>query len=92
MFGLAEGGRLLMYVGTDARQSVLAALAALGINYEPESGDTEFCIAAANHFLRTVMLRAGAAPKSFNDHDAFVGGLFGFAFANLLTGIVGGQF
>jgi hypothetical protein len=76
----------------DRKVRVAAALAPLGINSDAELDDNRFCIDAATGLAQIVMERAGARPSSFDDMDAFIGGLFAFVFSDLLTQKLGGDF
>ena len=67
-------------------------VAALGFVPPAANDDTKFCSDAAILFIRAVMDRVGAKPRSYEDMDAFIGGLFAFAFADCLTRRIGGNF
>ena len=79
--------------GETPKEKAAAALASLGIGLDAnEDDDNQFCIKATMGLTRLVMERAGAKPRSFDDTDAFIGGLFAFTIADVVTQRLGGTF
>jgi hypothetical protein len=77
---------------TTPKETLAATLAQFGINADPKEDDDAFCVAATTGLTRLIMTKAGAKPKSLADNDAFLGGLFAFTLADLLTQRFGGTF
>ena len=76
----------------EGRAQIKRALATLGIKYREGESDTEYSARAADHMVRTIMLRAGVREGMSSSDDLYIGGLFIFAIANHLTYVLEAEF
>lgn len=77
---------------TDQRLAVVKAFKAIGSQIEAEQQCDDFCLDAVTKLTSQVMRGAKANPNSYDDPEAFIAGLFSFAFADFLTQKIGGHF
>ena len=76
----------------ESRAQVNRALGSVGVEFDAEPDNAQFCIKASAAVVELIMKRAGKDPKSATSDDIFTGGVFGVVASNHLTRLVGAQF